>query len=252
MLAKAVQHLLLVSDGAVSVVSGPEMEDIYIGQTERNIRNLFERAKADWKEWGALSPLHLVIFDEMDSIAKKRDSSSHSKVYDRSVQQLLSCLDGAAAMDNVVVIGTTNRYQDIDPALLRPGRFGVHILMPLPDDEQRRELLTKCSHCSYRDALDTEQVTMEWLVSLTDGLSQSDIAALLSQSKMNAVERIIEEWFDGIDSQGMDDNATMNKDDRGDNGLYERISNDFKVTATDIMCALDEIRINQVHRERNN
>lgn len=254
MLAKSLQHILLVADDNVSVVNGPEIEDIYIGQTERNIRNLFERAKADHAEWGAFSPLHLVIFDEMDSIAKKRDSSSHSKVYDRSVQQLLSCLDGAASMDNVVVIGTTNRYQDIDPALLRPGRFGVHILMALPDEEQRRELLLKCGHCW--DVIDAEQVTMEWLVSLTDGLSHSDIAALLSQSKMNAVERVIEEWFveqaanDG-ESEQNDGHIGDKKEEEHCHDLYDRIRGDFRVTATDIMCALDEIRINQVHRDRN-
>merc|ERR1719203_2315755 len=69
MLAKSLQRVLSVADSNLSVVNGPEVEDIYIGQTERNIRNLFERAKADHAEWGAFSPLHLVIFDELDSIA---------------------------------------------------------------------------------------------------------------------------------------------------------------------------------------
>jgi len=240
MLARSLQRVLLVEDENVSFVSGPEVEDVYVGGTERNIRALFERAKADHAEWGAQSPLHLVVLDEVDSIAKKRDSGPHSKVYDRSVQQLLSCLDGAAAMENVVVIGTTNRFHDIDPALLRPGRFGVHILMTLPDEEQRAELLTRCGQCWA--VMDAEQITLEWLVRLSDGLSHSDIAALLRQSQMNALQRIIGHFFEGQQGPGPAEQ---------DRALYDRISSEFKVTSADIMGALDEIRINQVHRERN-
>merc|ERR1712098_876699 len=237
MLARSLQRVLLVEDENVHFVSGPEVEDVYVGGTERNIRALFERAQADHAEWGHLSPLHLVVLDEVDSIAKKRDSSSQSKVYDRSVQQLLSCLDGAAAMENVVVIGTTNRFHDIDPALLRPGRFGVHILMTLPDEEQRAELLTQCGQCW--SVMDSQQITLEWLVALSDGLSHSDIAALLSQSQMNALQRIIGLFFDDQEATGPAEH---------DGALYDRIRSDFKVTAADIMGALDEIRINQVHR----
>merc|ERR1712129_564601 len=139
--------------------------------------------------------------DEIDSIAKKRDSSSHSKVYDRSVQQLLSCLDGAVPLNNCLIIGTTNRFQDIDSALLRPGRFGVHVFVALPDEHQRYELLTK--------------------------------------SKINAMERVIQELFDG------------DKNEEQEQHLYEDIQSKFSINHRDIVCALDEIRINQVYRERN-
>ena len=234
MLAQSMQHLLMIEGPErVSIVNGPEVEDIYVGQTEKNIRNLFERAKADYKEYGGHSPLHLIILDEMDSIAKKRDSSSNSKVYDRSVQQLLSCLDGASALDNVVMIGTTNRFQDIDGALLRPGRLGVHVFISLPDEHQRLELLTKCGDMAMRD------MEMEWLVDLTEGLSHSDIAAVVTQSKVNAVESVIRQWFEADSS------------DSSHSCLYEKIKTDFKITQKDIVGALDEIRINQVYRERN-
>merc|ERR1712235_163300 len=80
LLAKTLKHLLITNDDNVHIVNGPEIEDVYIGQTEKNIRNLFEAAKADYRQYGMHSPLHIIIFDEIDSIAKKRDSSSQSKI----------------------------------------------------------------------------------------------------------------------------------------------------------------------------
>mmetsp|Transcript_56237 Transcript_56237/g.89533 ORF Transcript_56237/g.89533 Transcript_56237/m.89533 type:complete len:732 (-) Transcript_56237:244-2439(-) len=193
LLAKCFSKLLLTNEENVSIVNGPEIEDVYIGQTEKNIRNLFEKAKQDDKQYGMHSPLHVIIFDEMDSIAKKRDSSSHSKVYDRSVQQLLSCLDGINSMNNILVIGTTNRYQDIDNALLRPGRFGQHIYIGLPDEKQRRELLTQNKNVEM--FLDENNIDLTWLINLTEGLSHSDIISLITQSKINAIERLIDEYM---------------------------------------------------------
>merc|ERR1712232_525987 len=174
----------------------------------------------------------------MGRVHGRRDSSAHSKVYDRSVQQLLSCLDGAHTLNNVLTIGTTNRFQDIDSALLRPGRFGVHIFVALPDESQRYELLTKCNN--IQSVLDqSSDVDLKWLINLTEGLSHSDIVALLTQSKINAMERIIGAFFD------------KREESEEEKDLYQNIQNDFQITQRDIVCALDEIRINQVYRERN-
>ena len=139
-------------------------------------------------------------------------------------------------MNNILTIGTTNRYQDIDSALLRPGRFGCHIYISLPDEQQRYELLTKSQNIS--NIMDKNNIDLKWLINLTEGLSHSDIIALLTQSKINAIERLIQDHFD--------------TDKNGDDTLYDNIRNNFKINSRDIVCALDEIRINQVYRERNN
>ncbi|KAK2948910.1 putative Vesicle-fusing ATPase [Blattamonas nauphoetae] len=124
------------------VVSGPEILNKYVGQSEENIRKLFAEAEKDLQENGDLSDLHLIIFDEIDAICKARGTSSGGTgVGDSVVNQLLSKMDGINSLNNILVIGMTNRKDLIDPALLRPGRFEVHIEIPLPDETGRLEIL---------------------------------------------------------------------------------------------------------------
>ena len=87
------------------------------------------------------SKLHCIIFDEIDAICKKRGSQSSSGVYDLIVNQLLTCIDGINALNNILVIGITNRKDLIDEAVLRPGRLEVHIQVNIPDEEGRCEVL---------------------------------------------------------------------------------------------------------------
>lgn len=107
------------------VVNGPEILDKYVGEAERNIRALFADAEKEWERRGEDSALHVIIFDEIDAIAKKRGSlvGDGSGTRDSCVNQLLSKMDGVGEMTNVLVVGLTNRRDLIDPALLRPGRF---------------------------------------------------------------------------------------------------------------------------------
>jgi SpoVK/Ycf46/Vps4 family AAA+-type ATPase len=108
-------------------VSGPEILDKWVGEAERNVRALFYEAEREWDERGARSGLHVIIFDEMDALTRTRGSltGDSSGVRDSVVNQLLAKLDGVKEMDNMLVIGLTNRRDLIDPALLRPGRLEV-------------------------------------------------------------------------------------------------------------------------------
>ncbi len=110
------------------VVNGPEILNKFVGQSEENIRNLFKDAEKEQEEKKEKSSLHIIIFDEIDAICKARGTASGSTgVGDTVVNQLLSKIDGVNQLNNILVIGMTNRKDMMDPALLRPGRLEVHI-----------------------------------------------------------------------------------------------------------------------------
>ncbi len=119
------------------IVSGPSLLSSYQGQSEKNVRDLFEEAFADKKG----KKLHLVILDEFDAIAKKRGTIHDSGMSDRLVNQFLSMIDGPESLNNILLIAMTNRLELIDDALLRPGRFEVQIEISLPDEKGRLDIL---------------------------------------------------------------------------------------------------------------
>lgn len=124
------------------IVNGPEVLNKYVGQSEENIRNLFAEADAEYREKGDASELHIIIFDEIDAVCKSRGSvRDGSGVHDTVVNQLLTKIDGVDALNNVLLIGMTNRKDMLDEALLRPGRLEVHIEVGLPDERGRLQIL---------------------------------------------------------------------------------------------------------------
>ena len=129
MIAREIARILNAREP--KVVNGPEIMDKFVGEAERNIRLLFKEAEEEWDAERENSALHVIIFDEFDAIAKKRGmlAGDGSGVRDSCVNQLLSKLDGIAAINNVLVIGLTNRIDLIDPALLRPGRYVRRVIL---------------------------------------------------------------------------------------------------------------------------
>ena len=117
-------------------IKGPELLNKYVGETERQIRLIFQRAKEKSEEGFPV----IVFFDEMDSIFRTRGSGVSSDVENTIVPQLLSEIDGVETLSNVIVIGASNREDMIDPAILRPGRLDVKIKIERPDMESAREI----------------------------------------------------------------------------------------------------------------
>jgi vesicle-fusing ATPase len=120
------------------VVNGPEIFDKFVGGSEENIRKLFADAEIEQQQKGDDSDLHVIIFDEIDAICRKRGSTnSGTGVNESVVNQLLSKIDGVESLTNILIIGMTNRLDMIDEALLRPGRFEIHLEIGLPDEKGR-------------------------------------------------------------------------------------------------------------------
>src|SRR5580700_6459165 len=119
-------------------IKGPELLNKYVGETERHIRLVFQRAREKASEGMPV----IVFFDEMDSIFRTRGSGVSSDVENTIVPQLLSEIDGVEGLENVIVIGASNREDMIDPAILRPGRLDVKIKIERPDAEAARDIFS--------------------------------------------------------------------------------------------------------------
>ena len=149
LIAKAVAHSLAakvaertgVEEGRSYFlnIKGPELLNKYVGETERHIRLVFQRAREKASEGMPV----IVFFDEMDSLFRTRGSGVSSDVENTIVPQLLSEIDGVESLENVIVIGASNREDMIDPAILRPGRLDVKIKIERPDAEAARDILSK-------------------------------------------------------------------------------------------------------------
>lgn len=129
MLAKAVAN---ESNANFILVKGPELLSMYVGESEKGVRKVFQKARQ--------TAPSIIFFDEIDSITPKRGESFDNKVTERVVNQILTEIDGLEELHDVVIIAATNRPDIIDSALLRPGRFDRLILTPLPDEKTRKEI----------------------------------------------------------------------------------------------------------------
>ncbi len=130
MFAKAMATAL---GAAITVVSGPELKSKWVGESEENLRQIFQRARQ--------SAPAIIVFDELDSFATARGTYEGSGVEHSMVNQLLTEMDGFHREELVFVVGTTNFVESLDPALLRPGRFEFHLCIPYPDSDDRRAIL---------------------------------------------------------------------------------------------------------------
>ncbi|MFC5064901.1 AAA family ATPase [Actinomycetospora atypica] len=159
----------------VFVVKGAELLDKYVGESERAVRELFRRA--------ADAAPALVFLDEVDALAPRRGGSTDSGVADRVVAALLTELDGATPLRDVVVLGATNRPELIDPALLRPGRLERQIYVPPPDAEARAAILRATSKATPL----ADDVDLDALAEDLDGYSAADCAALVREAALTAM-----------------------------------------------------------------
>ncbi len=177
LLAKAVAN---EAEANFYSINGPEIMSKYYGESERQLRDIFEEAEKNAPS--------IIFIDEIDSIAPKR-GETHGEVERRVVAQLLTLMDGLKGRGNVIVIATTNRPDDIDEALRRPGRFDREIKIMPPDEEGRKEIL----QIHTRGMPLAEDVNLDVLAQKTIGFTGADLAALVKEAAMKALRPFMKE-----------------------------------------------------------
>jgi len=184
MLAKAI-----ATESQVNFISvkGPSLLSMYVGESERGVRDIFRKARQ-------ASPC-IIFFDEIDSLVPVRSGgSSDSHVSERVLSQLLSELDGIEELKGILVLGATNRLDMLDPAVLRPGRFDEIVEVPIPDENDRREIFD--IHLKGKP-LGTG-ITPDDLASRTEGFSGAEIASVCNKAALKAVRRAVESRDDKV------------------------------------------------------
>lgn len=204
------------------VVNGPEILSKYVGASEENIRKLFAEAEAEYKAKADESDLHIIIFDELDAICRQRGTTGGGTgVGDSVVNQLLSKMDGVDQLNNILIIGMTNRLDMIDEALLRPGRLEVHMEINLPDEQGRVQILhIQTAKMRQNNVMDSD-VRLEELAALTKNFSGAEIAGLVKSATSFAFNRHVKV-------------GTMA-------GLADDVEQ-MRVNRDDFLCALDEVK----------
>lgn len=166
---------------AITIVSGPELKSRWVGESEENLRQIFHRARQ--------SAPSIIVFDEIDSFASARGTYTGSGVEHSMVNQLLTEMDGFHREELVFVVGTTNFVESLDPALLRPGRFEFHLLIPYPDANDRREII---EIFNGKMRLGMDSATVDHVVRRTAGpVPETASATRYSGDHLNALCRAV-------------------------------------------------------------
>jgi vesicle-fusing ATPase len=205
------------------IINGPEVLNKYVGQSEENIRKMFADAEKEYKEKAEESALHIIIFDELDAVCKQRGSGAGggTGVGDSVVNQLLSKLDGVEQLNNILLIGMTNRKDMIDDALLRPGRLEVHMEISLPDEKGRAQILKIHTQKMKENNVMEPDVNLLELAQLTKNYSGAEISGLVKAATSFAFNRHVKP-------------DTMA-------GIKDDVAN-LKVRRDDFINALDEVK----------
>uniref|UniRef100_A0A7S2MX11 Vesicle-fusing ATPase n=1 Tax=Helicotheca tamesis TaxID=374047 RepID=A0A7S2MX11_9STRA len=177
------------------IVNGPEILDKYVGGSEEKVRELFAEAEKEQLEAGDHSMLHIIILDEMDAICKSRGTvRDGTGVSDSVVNQLLSKIDGVDSLNNILLIGMTNRKDMIDDALLRPGRLEVHVEIGLPDTKGRMQILgIHTNNMREANRLQPEVIKrLDEIAERTKNFSGAEIEGLVKAATSFALTRCVD------------------------------------------------------------
>jgi len=177
LLAKAIAN-----ESGVNFISvkGPALLSKYVGESERGVREVFRKARQ-------AAPC-IIFFDEIDALVPVRSgSSSDSHVAERVLSQFLAEVDGIEELKGVLVLGVTNRLDILDPAVLRPGRFDEVVEIPIPNEEDRKEIF----EIHLRNKPLSPRIVLDDLVSKTEGFSGADIAGACHKAALTALRRVV-------------------------------------------------------------
>lgn len=189
LIARKMAEILGVKEKYFKIINGPEILSKYVGESEKNMRELFELAEDNPRE------LIVLFFDEIDAIASRRSTGNGvgEKVGNNIVNQMLSKMDGVDSIKNILVIGATNRLDMIDPALIRPGRFDLKLCIDLPDEMGRRDIfdihLKKIMANTMLKEVNPEKLVNE-LALKTQNFTGAEIKGLCDTAKKLALQEV--------------------------------------------------------------
>ncbi|OWZ17423.1 Ribosome biogenesis ATPase RIX7 [Phytophthora megakarya] len=228
LLAKAIAH----ESGANFIsIKGPELLDKYVGESERSVRQVFQRARAS-------SPC-VVFFDELDALAPRRSGGAGGDaggngVSERVVNQLLTEMDGLDGRRNVFVIAATNRPDIIDPAMLRPGRLDKLLYVPLPQASERHQILkTISAKCALAPSVQLEVIAAD---PRCEGFSGADLSALVREAGITALRETDFSKLDaGVTTLGIEHHHFISAFDRvfpsvsrADQRMFDRMKKNLR------------------------
>lgn len=220
-------------------IKGPELLTMWFGESEANVRDVFDKARA-------AAPC-VLFFDELDSIGSARGSSQGDAggAGDRVMNQLLTEMDGVGAKKNLFIIGATNRPEILDEALLRPGRLDQLIYIPLPDKPSRISILKSL----VRKAPVAKNVYVDFIADLTEGFSGADLAELVQRAAKCAVREAIEADAQRNALQAENGDANMNIEDDPVPEITRRHFEEALSTARKSVTNLDLNKYDQFRRK---
>jgi len=184
-------------------VKGPELLTMWFGESEANVRDVFDKARA-------AAPC-VLFFDELDSIAKARGGSvgDAGGAADRVINQILTEMDGMSSKKNVFIIGATNRPDIIDPAILRPGRLDQLIYIPLPDEKSREAILK----ANLRKSPVASDLQLDYVARVSHGYSGADLTEICQRACKLAIRQSIEHEIRKERERAANPDAAMDMDD---------------------------------------
>jgi len=182
----------LITKKEPKIVNGPEIFNRFVGGSEQNIRDLFADAEVDYAMLGENSPLHVIIFDEIDAICRHRGNKSDSTgTNDKVVNQLLTKIQGVDLIDNIFIIGLTNRLDLLDAALLRPGRLHPQIKIGLPDKKGREQVFKIHTKNMESNGFVEDTVSLSELAQYTHNYTGAEIESIVTTATSVALYRNI-------------------------------------------------------------
>ena len=183
------------------IVSGPEIFNHMLGESEHKVRDLFVDAHRDQKLYGSNSTLHIIVFDEIDAVCKRRSNhlgGIRNNVEDSVTTQLLTEIDGMFRLDNIFLIGTTNDIDSVDPALFRSGRIDTIIEVGVPDDQGRLQIFDIYTKPLLRNGILQADIDINYIISDSEGFTGAHIEHVVRLAIHNAMR------FDIVDKGRID------------------------------------------------
>jgi ATP-dependent 26S proteasome regulatory subunit len=189
-LARHIGEMLGCSGERLIMLTATELLNMWFGGSEENVRGLFAKAKDAQEKYKEKSPLYVIVIDEIDALLPKRGGTQKG-IRDSITNQFLGEMDGLNELNNVLVIGITNRKEEIDIAALRHGRLGVHVTIPLPETAKDRESIFEIhtKKVALGGLLD-ESVDLKALAEKTPNFSGADIEGLVEEASQISLERL--------------------------------------------------------------